>query len=273
MSEYVTCISTANDPSHFKTSFDTPFNLSDGYEVALTNIFYGPLCNVCESNDLLVIRKNNTVSKEFHIPHGFYPSKHDLLTVIHQVIVNFYDNLEPEDPDWDKNNLYNIKKTITASRQGISNHLTVELPAGVKFYHVDAYHGKANVLQLFGIKYSFSQAKISVKDEPLDFKHQVGFLYSSLVQNSKINDKSSRLLGVFPMVADIGYSEFVITNPAYYPIAVNTFQEIEFHLRDYKGATIKISSKKLDDYFYGENPQTEVFPTILQIHIRKRISL
>lgn len=268
MSEFITIISDANAPSDFSTQFDTTFNLTGKYEVSLKSIFYGPLCNVCDHNDLIVLRLNGTETRELRLKHGYYPTTYYLISAINDAIVFFYNNLGEDDANWAVSGVADVKFTTTTKSTGETNNVTLILPKNVKFYHHPWTHGASNVLEMFNIQRTANMSKISVKDTKLKYNHQVGFVYSSLIKNSKINNKNSRLLATLPLYTDDGYSDHFFVDPAYYPLAVTSFENISFQIRDYNGNLIDIAHKEVTDM---RDDKPVRYPTILTLHIRKRL--
>ena len=268
MSEYITIASDAYSPSDFHTQFNTTFNLTEDYEVALKSIFYGPLCNVCEHNDLLVLRLNNREMRELRVSHGYYPTMYYLTRAINDTVVNFYDNLGEGDENWAVSNATNVKFNSSQKQTGGISAISLSLPENVKFYYYPFTHGKSNILDLYGVQLRFSTSKLLVRDTKLEYKHQVGFVYSSLVKDSKFNNKDSRLLATIPLYTDDGYSEYMVVNPSYYPIAVTSFDNVSFQIRDNKGKLVEIAHRELADR--RENKPI-LYPTILTLHIRKRL--
>jgi DNA repair ATPase RecN len=108
-------------------------------------------------------------------------------------------------------------------------------------------------------------SQISVKVTPV-IKTDLAFLYSSIVENSLINNKESRLLTTIPITSRRGYNYFQFSQPIYRTISVRQFMDISFQLLDKKGNFFKFN-------LYGDDV-TEVnreYPTILNLHIRQAI--
>ena len=268
MSEFITIASDANSPSDFNVQFNTTFNLTENYEDALKSIFYGPLCNVCDHNDLLVLRLNGRETRELRVPHAYYPSMYYLTRAINDTVVAFYNNLGEGDNNWAVSTVRNVKFTATKKQSGDVSTITLILPDNVRFYHNPIIHGKSNILDMYGIELPFNTQKMSVKEAKLTYNHQIGFVYSSLVKVSKFNNKDSRLLATLPLYTDDGYSDHTFVNPSYYPIAVTSFENISFQIRDYNGKLVDIAHKELADK--RENKPI-LYPTILTLHIRKTL--
>lgn len=268
MSEFITIASDVNLPSDFNTQFDNTFNLTENYEVALKSIFYGPLCNVCTHNDLLVLRLKGAETRELRVAHGYYPTTYYLTRAINAAIVDFYNNLGEGDENWAVSSVRDIKFTTTTRQSGGVSTTTLALPENVRFYHNPLIHGTSNILNLYGVELQFNTQKLSVKDTKLSYKHKIGFVYSSLVKVSKFNNKDSRLLATLPLYTDDGYSDHTFVNPSYYPISVTSFDNISFQIRDYNGKLIEIAHKELSDL---REDKPIPYPTILTLHIRKRL--
>ena len=76
------------------TNFLYPVRLEDGFELALSYFFCGPLCNVNNERDLLYLVKGDghgivVQEKLLQIPHGYYHTTGDSLNTICQAINKF----------------------------------------------------------------------------------------------------------------------------------------------------------------------------------------
>ena len=108
---------------------------------------------------------------------------------------------------------------------------------------------------------------IAVSMTPI-VKTDLSFLYSSVVENSLINNKESRLLTTIPLTSKRGYNYFQFSQPIYRAISVRQFMEISFEVLDRHGKFLKFN-------LFGDNlkedQESREYPTILQLHIRKAI--
>ena len=108
---------------------------------------------------------------------------------------------------------------------------------------------------------------IAVSMTPI-VKTDLAFLYSSVVANSLINNKESRLLTTIPLTSRRGYNYFQFSQPIYRPISVRQFMEISFEVLDRHGKFLKFN---LFGDNLNEDQESREYPTILNLHIRKAI--
>ena len=106
--------------------------------------------------------------------------------------------------------------------------------------------------------------RIEVAQYMLENPVEAGFLYSSIVTNSIINQKQSRLLACLPIVSKTGYNYYEVNNPIYRPLSVHSFTDIHFALTDVHGKVMEMEY----DHSYEYKTKND-FPTILTLHIRK----
>jgi len=97
-------------------------------------------------------------------------------------------------------------------------------------------------------------------------KTDIGFLYASLVENSLIDNRETRLLTAFPIESKRGYSYFEFAQPIYRSIAVRQFMDISFEILDQY-------QQKANFSLYGDDQDMEnrKYRTILNLHIRRAI--
>ena len=105
--------------------------------------------------------------------------------------------------------------------------------------------------------------QLSVPIRPI-VKTDLAFLYSSVVENSLINNRESRLLTTIPITSTRGYNYFQFAQPIYRLISVRQFSDIRFQIYDKNGELFKFNLYG-DDYNKGNRE----YPTILNLHIRK----
>jgi len=108
-------------------------------------------------------------------------------------------------------------------------------------------------------------SEVSVSMTPI-VKTDLAFLYSSVVENSLINNRESRLLCTFPATSKRGYTFFQFAQPIYRSITIRQFMDISFEILDNK-------EKSFDFNLYGDdhNKENREYPTILNLHIRRAI--
>ena len=75
-------------------------------------------------------------------------------------------------------------------------------------------------------------------------KHsEMCFMYLNIVQNSYINGKKSRLVSIFPIHAEKGYSYHEFNKATYVPIEVREFSHISLTLRDITGKLVSLGGE------------------------------
>ena len=82
-----------------------------------------------------------------------------------------------------------------------------------------------------------------VDDEAFDSADNPAFIYASIIENSYINGKLSRNLGIVPIRYTSNWSLYEPTDPNYVPINVKEFSKILIEIRDMNGEYIKFNPK------------------------------
>lgn len=110
--------------------------------------------------------------------------------------------------------------------------------------------------------------QITVSAKPI-VTTRLGFLYCSIVENSLINNKETRLLCIFPIVSKRGYSFYEINQTIYKAISVLQFSTITFAIVDSEGNLVEFSLE--GDDLNTQKIGKKKYPTLLNLHIRKRL--
>lgn len=131
-------------------------------------------------------------------------------------------------------------------------------PDSEQLYAVDTNNRQITVSQ----NRILSVSEISTTMVPI-IRTDLAFLYSSIIENSLIDARQSRLLTTIPITSKRGYNYFQFVNPIYKLISVRQFMEISFKILDKKGQPFQFNLYG-DDANSG-NPQ---YNTILNLHIR-----
>ena len=258
MDQYITITSEDQNPCDFISNFVESVNVDAGYEVAVKSIFHPPVYNITEDNNKFAITSQPRSSGGerddivLEIPTGFYESTCDVMAAIHSVFVREgmgdLVNLKFSDGTMTITFAGNSKKitTIDNNRYFVLNNYEAPL-LGIIGYcaheHVDlSDHVKVD--------------RIAVAQYIIENTTEAGFLYSSIVSNSMINQKQSRLLACIPINSRPGHNYYEVTNPVYRPLSVHSFTDIHFLLTDVHGRDLRVDWR------------TDL-PTILTLHIRK----
>ena len=254
---YFTITSGENHPAEFVSNFTSPVKLGDDYEIGLQSITHGPVYNIPDGYNKISIKwsfqKDHKVYP-IRVDPGFYYSVSQLFKNIYEKLTTFFaeepaDNFDPD--YWGDEEL---KYAL------VDGKISIRLPTNAFFYIHARDLSKTNPLQyLFHMPFG-SYKRISDFNNPIPHKNQLAFLYSSVIGESYINSRKSRLLAIVPLTSENGYTYFEFTNVSYYPLAVSTFTDILFSLKDVHGKQIQL----------GDDTSDVKYPTILNLHIRKR---
>ena len=261
MEQYITITSEDQNPCSFISNFVESVNIAAGYEVAVKSIFHAPLYNITGDNNMFTLttsRRGRDEYAEFEIPVGFYESTCDIVAAIHKVLTDSVAELlhrTERDP------LIGVAPTLKINNGTIS----LILPGNAKknpennvYFLIRGLHRGGQLLRILGYC-SHDKLKVDtivVADYTIKNSCEAGFLYSSIVTNSMINQKQSRLLACLPINSKSGYNFYEVQNPVYQPLSVHSFTDIKFALTNVHGE-IMVMDRNAD------------LPTILILHIRK----
>ena len=232
LQNYFTIISD-DSPSQFTANFVSPIRLEDGYLLGLKSIFYGEINNVNSKNYSIYISIDDTHGGNgnltpISIKQKRYNSTGELLTEINYRVSQYLKTA------------YNYTGTRTTSLNYSANSdkWTIKLPPGVFFRKA---HLAPNPLDLLVMKDGIYNSFETIDAPFLDEKH-IGFLYCSIIENSYINSKSSRLLATIPLSSTDGTSYHEYHNPNYYRISIRDFSDINFQLCNEDGDLIEFNN-------------------------------
>ena len=228
--------------SNFPANFYSSIRVQEGHKLALKSIFYGPVFNVTTNRCLLVVshldaKKNEFKKKELFLEPGFYSNILALTFEIVKTINTWIDN---------------------------SNVFCVELNAKLKHCEVnfDAETGTIiltmsehlfleqvntpNVLDLLELGSGIDNrwAGYEVKNGYFANSYPA-LIYSSVVENSYVNNHATRLLAIVPMQSGFidgdqsGHHFYEFMNPTYYNFAIKEFSQIYFQIRDMNGELLE----------------------------------
>ena len=249
---YFVVTSGVQNPALFSSNFTTPVKLDQNFEIGLQSITHGPLFNITVANNKIVIIRT--------VPGGaedinFILLDPGLYTTVSQLLKHIYEKLK-ELFDKHRDNLYWGKEPLKYTLEQ-TGKITIRLPTRASF-EIDNVKEPGenplfNILHLPSGRYK----KLSEYDSDILRLDHLTFIYSSIVEESYINNRKSRLLAMTPLKSMYGYNHTTFQNISYYPLAVNTFNDIIFSLKDTYGMQTQLTDTS--------------YPTILKIHIRKRL--
>ena len=238
LQNYFTIISNGN-PSQFTTNFTSPILLEDGYLLGVKSLFYGEINNINSKNNVIFLEIdenfiNNAGETFLHnagesipilITQKRYNSTGDLLTEIKNRVSEYLDANFP------RMRAVILNYTITHDKW------LVKLPTGINFLKSSS---NPSVLVLLTMKDGLYN-HLETRDAAFENEKHVGFLYCSIIENSYINSKSSRLLTTIPLSSTDGMSYHEYNIPNYYRISIRNFSDINFELCNENGELLEFS--------------------------------
>ena len=245
MDRYITVTSTNQNPANFVSNFTDAVDFSSEYEVGLKSVFHAPINNVTDKNNTFSIKKGHII-EHYVITPGFYTDSCHLLEAIKNTLDSTVIN--------DGSQILSTKPEFKYKAGG--EQAVLRLSKGT-FFSVDDKEPQLLHLLGFCVQGEFNEMNINV----FAFLNKLnsGFLYSSIVGNSIIDHKQSRLLAIVPMHSKRGYNYHEFQNPVYNPLSVHSFSQASFVFTDEKGNELPMQ--------YLEEGIIQN-PTILVLHMR-----
>lgn len=260
--EVITVTSQGQDASQFISNFSNSIKLSDNYQVGLLKIAHPPVMNVTERNNkIFLTEKDSGAIDFFEIPVGFYETTHDVARAIHDTLSN---NSKEDDILLRTGGVRSSVITTANIRYGARNatiadnsKLILELLDKRSFFLTKPEYNELNILNLLDFRIGdFSSRSLMINNYDLESEDQIGFIYSSIVSNSLIDYRVSRLLDTVAIKSHKnGHCLFEVQNPVFHDVSAASFIDISFEIRDINGEMLK---------FHGD------LPTILTLGIRKK---
>jgi len=289
ISEYITLVSPPDSPSDFSTQFDTTIPLDGGFEVGLIDIFHGGVCNVCSKNNHFFISsfkgspssfKNLNPSKNtdrLTIPTGYYKNTILVVEAIQKAIDTFTKS-GGRGGSWfkDEADLNQPRTQITYTSKTKSDRRLIPIgpydgevvSVKLNITHKDLrfYQPKygRTLLSLLGKNEGGVFSELHIGNTELESHDEIGLIYTSLIQSSRLNNKNTNLLAVVPLGKSFGsnYIHYSVINPTYYPVAVTSFEQIRIQIKNVLQNPVHIKHVGATD--------RALYPTILTLHLRKR---
>tara|TARA_B110000977_G_scaffold192255_1_gene265488 strand:+ start:265 stop:1149 length:885 start_codon:yes stop_codon:yes gene_type:complete len=284
------------DPADFNANYIDSININEGYEIALKSIFHAPVYNITTANNRFSVAKSNDHGTEimlnlsiahFEIPAGFYESRCEIMAAMHKAISDTISGLQigfgstnPHDREiLDYAPVFSVDNgTITLDmvnpKKNASRDRTLAALHGreleYKYFVIDpAVYIDSSLMPVLGYcnKKKILLPKLEVDDMMFTNSSTAGFLYSNIVGNTMIDQTQSRLLATIPMSSKAGYSYFEFQNPTYRSLSVHSIADMTFVITDVQGNIFQMDNV----YLRRRNFSEWILPTILNLHIRKRL--
>ena len=242
------------NPSRFTTTIE-PIKLNQDAEMAITSICHGQVFNIHSGNNKVYfysVAPGTRMHKEFvklHrgtlrtdipeaaevfgqlpnpqvavVPKGSYKSSATLIWAISTVIKDILNVAKRRDamlPSVDRNS-----KVITITLSNIC--LIVK---GMK----------DTPWSLLGLYDDVYDEPFTIEEADLNCSISPAFVYANIIENSYINGRLSRNLGIVPITNTSEWALYEPAHPNYVPINVQEFSKILIELRDMKGEYIKLN--------------------------------
>ena len=213
-----------------------PIKLNVEMEMAITSIYHGEIHNITENNNKVFFVES---TDELPIPDN--PVSYSSWARGNVIIK----------PGRYKNVLAILKAINIAIKERVTNkshrlksisdqavNITIT-STGIDFL---VYEDDKSPWNMIGVNsHITSGVDIIVSNEDFDGCSEPGFLYASIIENSYINGRLSRMLGVIPLNCNSGWSFHEFNYPNYVPITVKEFSNITLEIRDLDGQYIKFN--------------------------------
>ena len=268
--EVITVTSQGQDAAKFISNFSNSIRLSDNYEVGLLKIAHPPTMNITNINNKMFIHnKEKDAIAILEIPAGFYETTHDVVQAMEKSLSNYnvtrddYSGAHqpiavetPRDVITSATIRYGTRNATTAD----NSRVVLELTDKKSFFLTKEEYQSLNILHFLDFRIgNLATRGLVVNNYDLESIDQIGFVYSSIVSNSLIDYRVSRLLDTVVIKSHKnGHHLFEVQNPVFHEVSAASFIDISFEIRDVNGDIIK---------FHGD------LPTILTLGIRKRQNL
>ena len=253
-----------------ENNFLFPMRVRDGYKLALNGFCSGPICNVNKKNDVVHIVLHSAVAairgreKRVHvkITHDYYPTVGQLLEVVvdevaREISRHGVDHSPP-----------------TLKYKADKNLWTLKMNDGMSLVSCKSEPG--NIFNTLLNTPDGTYDEISVREGPLSSGIELGFVYCSVVEDSLIDNKLSRLLTIIPIPKNQSYVFFEPATPCYHSISVLEFSNISIEIRDSDGELLEFAqpterSCNRNIHYSSRAVLSTVLPIILRLTLRKAI--
>lgn len=223
----------SSDPAELSCTME-PVKLERNMGIAVKSIAYGDVHNITDLNNMLMVRldvkfisviQNSTnkrlrksdLSAKIIIPNGQYDLVEDILMAIVAGVDDYAKRL-------------GIEERCVLSR--VFGKANVNLPKQMKFMS-SVQDGPLSVIGAY-----VTERSITVHDGRIPRHSEMCFMYLNIAANSFINGKKSRVVSIFPIHSEKGYSYHEFNRATYVPVEVREFSHISLTLRDIKGKKI-----------------------------------
>ena len=244
-----------NNQASLETQLEAT-HLHENIGIAISSIYHGEVFNINESNNMIEFHTPVLTAEEYTkykridktnedlqnqklweypqqvniitIPTGYYPSVISILEIISYAFqkLNLITNETIEPPEFVSTILPNGYIECYAKRMRVV---------------INNVNSPWSMLKIDGSDFNYMKIRKMVKNHEFGKDLKPAFLYASIVEDSYINGKLSRILAILPirMKSEWSYHEFAYLN--FVPINVKEFSKIFLQIKDIDGEFVQFN--------------------------------
>ena len=243
------------NPSRFISQVE-PVNLTEDCEMALTALYHGEVYNIHDGNNKVYFYYTSRELSMEALKHKKGKSE----TIIPSAMSSTLADLQLPEPSmvivpegsyssvftlcWVISNLIREKLRLAKKRDGMI--ATIDKQYGIINIEITNLYmvieGVKNTpWMLMGVHEDQYSERFTINDSNFHCSDFPGFVYANIIENSYINGRLSRNLGLVPIKTAPQWSLYEPAHPNYVPINIKQFSTILIELRDIKGQFIKFN--------------------------------
>ena len=265
MDRYITITSQNQTPWDFVSNFGENLYLEGEYEIALKSIYHAPAYNITEKECRFELYDTLTdMNYKMGVPPGFYENEIDVLGMMYKVTKNLFQSSRKfKTTDKDGNPVTApVPKAILKKEADMKFTLGVLPPNAKRFAFVCGPSSPITRYLGYILPERFEIPTLQVDGTAYVNSITPGFIYSSCVKNSIVDQQQSRLLAIVPFQSNSHYNHYEIENPCYVPLASQSLRDVSFTFCNKDGNPLRL-----------ENVNDGVPPkeTLMVLHLRKKL--
>ena len=233
---YVVCGGRKSDPASLSFHMQ-PVKLSENTGMTVTSIGHGEIFNVNSFNQKFMLRVKSHATEivdeegkvmsrfraTFKLPKGRYNNAEQVLVAVSELIDEYAVK-------------WNLSSRCHLEKDG--EKLKLIAPAELEFM------GSESGTPFGLISASLKENEAVARDADIPDDIVMCFMYVSIIRQSFINFKKSRILSVLPLKSCRGYTFYQNKVPTYVPIEVKQFADISISLRNIRGELIEMDNSQ-----------------------------
>ena len=231
---YVVCGGRKSNPASLSVHMQ-PVKLTQNTGMAVTSIGHGEIYNINSFNNkyMLKVKSSERVDESgrplprlrgtFKLPKGHYNDAE-------QVLVAISSQIDEYAAKWNISSRCHLVKE--------NGKLILSAPPDLEFL------GPITSSPFELIEADVQENVVIARDSEIPDSTVMCFMYVSIIEQSYINGKKSRILSVLPLNSCRGYSFFQNQVPTYVPVEVREFADISISLRNIRGELIEMDNSQ-----------------------------